>query len=75
MINNYLTELFPSKIRGLSVGLIVTISRLCNCAAPFIEFLSEFFDIHPLFISSLPSILAIFASKNLPETLNKNLKS
>ena len=75
MINNYISELFPSKIRGLSLGIIVTISRLCNCAAPFIEFLAETFDVHPLFVSSLPSFIAIIASRKLPETLNKNLIS
>ena len=70
---NYISELFPSKIRGLATGLIVCFGRLSNSFATTIDHLSTIYDIHPLILTAIPSIFALPACYFLPETLNKNL--
>jgi len=65
--------MFPSHIRGFAVGAIATIARLSNCLAPFMEYLSDLFQVHPLFICSLPCFIGFIAARSLPETMNKKL--
>ncbi len=41
MISNYISELFPSKIRGFTLGFITTVARISNSIAPGIILLSD----------------------------------
>ena len=70
---NYISELFPTKIRGLATGLIVCTGRISNCFASTFEHFSTIYDIHPLILCAVPAILALPASILLPETANKAL--
>ena len=70
---NYISELFPTKIRGLATGLIVCTGRLSNCLASTFEHLSTIYDIHPLILTAIPSLFALPACLNLPETAKTNL--
>lgn len=72
---NYLNELFPTNIRGLSTGIIVCCARLSNCTASSFDYFSGLLGIHPLILTAVTTILALPASYALPETLNKNLKN
>lgn len=73
MAFTYISELFPTKIRGLSSGLVICCARLCNCFAPLIENIADETQLHPLVISSIPAVLGLYASFMLPETAKKNL--
>ena len=44
-----------------------------NCFAPGINHLSEYLNVHPLILSTLPSFLGFFAAFSLPETKGFNL--
>ena len=70
---NYISELFPTKIRGLTTGLIVCAGRLSNSFASTIDHFSTIYDIHPLILTALPTLFSIPASYFLPETAEKNL--
>lgn len=69
----YNVELFPSHVRGFSLGLITFFFNLISSAIPFFGVLTEKLGVH--FITCLMpfSLLAFVASKYLPETLNKVL--
>ena len=70
---NYIGELFPTKIRGLAMGLIITLGRCSESFGGYFYQLSVFYDIHPLILTGLPAFLALPASYYLPETVDKNL--
>ena len=70
---NYISELFPTRIRGLATGLIVCTGRLSNCLASTFEHLSTIYDLHPLILTAIPAVFALPACLFLPETVNKNL--
>lgn len=67
--------MFPTKIRGLAVGLTIFSARVINGLAPVVGIISDSTELHPLFISTLPCFLGIIACYMLPETLNKNLRN
>ena len=72
-IYTYNTELFPSTVRGFSVGLFTFVANASSSMIPFIGQATDSLKIH--FLSSfLPfSLLAFGGSFLLPETLNKIL--
>lgn len=72
---NYLNELFPTNIRGLSTGIIVCCARLSNCTATSFDYLSGVLNIHPLILTAVTTLFSLPASYALPETLNKNMKN
>lgn len=70
---NYFSEMFPTKIRGLTSGILVFSGRFSNTLAPTLEFIAERSNVHPLVIGSIPCVFGLIASFVLPETLNKSL--
>lgn len=73
LLFNYLAELFPTKIRAFTSGLMVYAGRLSNVFGPSIMWISDLSGIHPCFISSVPCFFGLICSYLLPETLNQEL--
>lgn len=73
LIFTYCTELFPTKIRAFTSGIVVYVGRLTNVFGPQLVYLADMMNIHPLVFAGIPSLLGIIASFLLPETLNQKL--
>ena len=73
LLFNYLAELFPTKIRAFTSGLMVYAGRMTNTLGPSIMLLSDKSGIHPCFICSIPCFFGLISSYLLPETLNQKL--
>ena len=72
---NYIGELFDTSVRGVALGVIITLGRVSEAFAGFFYELSVFYDIHPLIITCLPAFFALPACYFLPETVGKGLSN
>ena len=69
-IVNYNNELFPSSVRGLSLGLALFIGRLLMSTFPYVSLLTDKLSIHRLAPAIPFSLLALVFSCFLPETFD-----
>ncbi|XP_072032143.1 organic cation transporter protein-like [Amphiura filiformis] len=67
----YASELFPTVIRNLGVGMSSFSSRVGGIAAPFIMYLGNFYIQAPMIIFGVLSAAAGILVLVLPETLNR----
>ncbi|VDM84698.1 unnamed protein product, partial [Strongylus vulgaris] len=69
----YASEVFPTPIRNVSVGLCSVLSRGGAIAAPYIRLLGSIWVFWPMFLLAVLSILASISTCFLPETNRKPL--
>ena len=65
----YITEVFPSEVRGTANATILFLARLVGSFAPFFESLSEHFNVHILVGCSLLVFVSLPLSLGMKETL------
>ncbi|KAK6035336.1 hypothetical protein COOONC_27159 [Cooperia oncophora] len=71
----YASEVFPTPIRNVSVGLCSVLSRGGAIAAPYIRILGSIWPMSPMFLLASMSFLASVVTCLLPETHRKPLPS
>ncbi|KHJ93200.1 hypothetical protein OESDEN_06895 [Oesophagostomum dentatum] len=69
----YASEIFPTSIRNVSVGLCSVLSRVGAIAAPYIRLLGTVSVTLPMFVLATLSLLAGVLTCLLPETNRKPL--
>ena len=69
----WLSEIFPTKIRGLAMGMCIFIGRLSFMFCPYIGAYCIKLKIHPLSFHSLIGIVFFWNLIKLPETLNQKI--
>ena len=75
MIFNYCSELFPTKIRGLTLGICIFFGRLMIVFAFYVQRLTDHFQIHPMIGTIFGSIVVMPISLFMPETLNTGISN
>lgn len=70
LLSTYVSELFPTDVRGLALGADVFVSRLSYIASSYLALLSENFNLNPMSFCFIPAILSLVAVYGLKETLN-----
>ncbi|WKX94613.1 hypothetical protein Q1695_011691 [Nippostrongylus brasiliensis] len=71
----YASEVFPTPIRNVSVGLCSVLARGGAIAAPYIRLLGAIWPTSPMFLLATISIVASLLTCLLPETHRKPLPS
>ncbi|KAL6734798.1 hypothetical protein Aduo_005298 [Ancylostoma duodenale] len=69
----YASEVFPTPIRNVSIGLCSVLSRGGAIAAPYIRLLGSIWVTSPMFLLAALSFLAGIFTCFLPETHRKPL--
>ncbi|GIY00441.1 organic cation transporter 1 [Caerostris darwini] len=67
------SELYPTVVRSLGMGMSCTVAMLITLVVPYIVYLSIYGKAIPFIIIGLFGILAGILASFLPETLNENL--
>ena len=70
IVNLTNSESFPPEYKGMCVGIILFVGKLCGSFSPVISHLCQDFHIHILVGCSVPLIPAFFATMFLKETYN-----
>lgn len=75
LIFNYCSELFPTKIRGMALGVCVFFGRVMIIFAFFLQNLTDYFEINPMIGTIFGSLLVLPVTLCLPETLNQGISN
>lgn len=75
LIFNYCSELFPTRIRGLALGVCVFFGRLMVTGAFFVQNMTDYFDVHPMIGTIFGCLLVLPITLCLPETLNEGISN
>ena len=70
LLSTYVSELFPTDVRGLALGADVFISRLSYIGSSYLALLSQYFDLNPMSFCFIPAFMSLVAVYGLKETLN-----
>ena len=71
----YNSELFPSHVRGFTIGSATLVSNFVSAGVPFLGSLVEARGIHFVSILTPFALLAFVGAFILPETVNKKLEN
>jgi MFS family permease len=75
LIFNYCSELFPTRIRGMALGVCVFFGRFMIVMAFFLQNMTEYFDIHPMIGTIFGCLLILPITLCLPETVNQGISN
>ena len=75
LIFNYCSELFPTKIRGLTLGICVFFGRMMIICAFYLQTLTDYFQIHPMVGTIFGSIIVLPISLIMPETVGTGISN
>lgn len=75
LIFNYCSELFPTKIRGLTLGICVFFGRVMIIFAFYLQILTDYFQIHPMIGTIFGSLLIMPISLFMPETVGAGISN
>lgn len=75
LIFNYVSELFPTKIRGMTLGICVFFGRFMVVFALISQNLTDYFEINPMIGTIFGSLLVLPITLCLPETLNQGISN
>lgn len=75
LIFSYASELFPTKIRGLTLGIIVLFGRISSLFSLNLVFFTDSLGLHPMVGVIISSIIAIPTSLLMPETIGKGVSN
>lgn len=67
------SELYPTVVRSLGMGMSSTVSMTISLAVPYLIYLSVYGKAIPFVVIGFTAIVAGFSAAFLPETLNENL--
>lgn len=71
----YASELFPSSVRGFSVGLFTIVANVVASFVPYFGLLARRLGVHFLSLF-VPLCFCVFlASLPMPETMNRKLQN
>lgn len=70
LLSTYISELFPTDLRGLALGADVFISRLSYIASSYLALLSEAYKLNPMSFCFIPAVMSLIAVVGLKETMN-----
>jgi MFS family permease len=74
-IYNYITELFPSNVRGFAGGIFSFVGTLTTSFIPYVAVITDKLGVH-FVCGFLPfALVAFLGSFIMPETMNKPLKN
>lgn len=74
-IFNYVSELFPTHIRGMALGISVLIGRVITSLSSYMIFVTDRLHLHPLATAMLTSLLALPFSYLLRETKDQKMSN
>lgn len=75
MIYVYISELFPSNIRGFTIGISILFGRISISLCSLLSFWGNRYDLHPLFFCVIFAIVAQIPVFFLPETFYGEIKN
>lgn len=75
MIFTYCSELFPTKIRGLCLGLCVLIGRGSSVFSLSLERITDKIGVHPMISVIFGSALTMPIALLMPETFGKGVSN
>ena len=75
MIFTYCAELFPTKIRGLSLGFCVLFGRASTIFALGLESITDSLGLHPMIGIIFGASLTMPISLLMPETFGKGVQN
>lgn len=75
LIFNYCSELFPTKMRGMTLGICVFVGRVMVIFSFFLQKLTDSFQIHPMIGTIVGALIAIPITLCLPETINRGISN
>lgn len=75
LIFNYCSELFPTKIRGMALGVCVFFGRFMIIFSFLLQNLTDYFEINPMIGTVFGSLLVLPITLCLPETLNQAISN
>ncbi len=75
LIYTYLGELFPTRIRGLAIGVMILGGRIGASMTTFITDIENYHDIHPFCFTIFINIIAFICLFFLPETFGKVIRN
>jgi len=75
LIFNYCSELFPTKIRGLTLGMCVFFGRFMVLFTFYLQMITDHFQIHPMIGTIFGCILVMPISLFMPETVGSGISN
>lgn len=75
LISRYVNEVFPTKIRAVSIAFVLEIGRISMFLANIIDPLSEKADVHPFALIGIFYLISLPCFWMYEETLNKPTKN
>jgi MFS family permease len=75
LIFNYCSELFPTKIRGLTLGICVFFGRFMVVFTFYLQMLTDHFQIHPMIGTIFGCIVVMPISLIMPETVSSGISN
>jgi len=75
LIFTYCSELFPTKIRGLCLGLCVLVGRASSIFALSLERITESIGVHPMIGVIFGSAITMPIALLMPETFGKGVQN
>jgi MFS family permease len=75
LIFNYCSELFPTKIRGLTLGICVFFGRVMIIFAFYLQLMTDYFQIHPMIGTIFGCLIVMPISLFMPETVETGISN
>ena len=75
MIFVYIAEIFPTNIRGFTIGFSILLGRISVSFSSLLAFWGSKYNIHPLFFCMIFALVAQIPLIYLPETFEKQIKN
>jgi len=69
----WINELYPTTVRSVGNGLVDGLGLLGAESVPFLINLSEYIDVHPMFLIGILGLIALFPILFLKETKGKKM--
>ena len=71
----YNVELFPSNVRGFTMGIMIFLFNMISTSIPFMGILTDKLHLHFMTCLLPYGLIAFIGSFKLPETFNKTLEN
>ncbi len=75
LIFNYCSELFATKIRGMTLGICIFFGRTMVIFAFYSQVITDHFTIHPMIGTIFTALLALPVCLHMPETINSGISN
>ena len=75
VIYPYATELFTTKNRSIAIGIMLTVSKICNGFSTYDILFLQRFSLNPSIFYFVFGLIALPCAMYLPETKNNKIKN